>query len=161
MDVVWRAAAIYVFLFVFTRALGKRELSEMSAFELIVLVTIGDLVQQGVTQEDFSLTGAVLAVSTFGLLSLVWAYVSFRWPRTRPLLEGQPVVVFHRGRWLDDVLRVERLSREEVLEAARNQGIADLAVVRLGVLEPDGRFSFVKDGGDGDDQADPAEHKAG
>lgn len=145
MDVVWRASAIYLFLFVFTRALGKRELSEMSAFELIVLVTIGDLVQQGVTQEDYSLTGAVLAVSTFGLLSLLWAYVSFRLPRTRPVLEGQPVVVFHQGKWLDDVLRVERLRREEVLEAARNQGIADLAAVRLGVLEPDGRFSFVKE----------------
>lgn len=159
MDVVWRATVIYVFLFVFTRALGKRELSEMSAFELIVLVTIGDLVQQGVTQEDFSLTGAVLAVSTFGLLSLLWSYVGFRLPRARPVLEGQPVVVFHRGRWLDDVLRVERLHRDEVLEAARTQGIADLAEVRLGVLEPDGRFSFVKAGGD--EPVEPPEHKAG
>ncbi len=157
MDVVWRAVGIYFFLFLFTRALGKRELSEMSAFELIVLVTIGDLVQQGVTQEDFSMTGAVLAVSTFGLLSLLWAYVSFRLPRTRPVLEGRPVVVLHQGKWLDDVLRLERLSREEVLEAARNQGIADLAEVRLGVLEPDGRFSFVKDG----DQREPPEKKAG
>lgn len=159
MDVVWRATAIYFFLFLFTRVLGKRELSEMSAFELIVLVTIGDLVQQGVTQEDFSLTGAILAVSTFGLLSLLWAYVSFRLPRTRPLLEGQPVVVFHRGRWLDESLHVERLSREEVLEAARNQGIGDLAGVRLGVLEPDGRFSFVKEGEA--EQAGPPEKKAG
>lgn len=157
MDVVWRASAIYLFLFVFTRALGKRELSEMSAFELIVLVTIGDLVQQGVTQEDFSLTGAVLAVSTFGLLSLLWSYVSFRLPRARPLLEGHPVVVLHQGRWLDEVLTLERLTRDEVLEAARNQGIADLAEVRLGVLEPDGKFSFVKDG----DQNQPPEKKAG
>lgn len=158
MDVVWRACAIYFFLFVFTRALGKRELSEMSAFELIVLVTIGDLVQQGVTQEDFSLTGAVLAVSTFGLLSLLWAYVAFRFPRAQPILEGQPVVVFHRGKWLDDVLRVERLCRDEVLEAARNQGIADLAEVRLGVLEPDGRFSFLRDDGA---QSEPEPRKAG
>lgn len=159
MDVVWRATAVYCFLFLFTRALGKRELSEMSAFELIVLVTTGDLVQQGVTQEDYSLTGAVLAVSTFGLLSLMWAYVSFRLPRTRPVVEGQPVVVFHRGRWLDDVLRVERLHRDEVLEAARSQGIADLAEVRLGVLEPDGRFSFVKNGDD--DRPEPPDRKRG
>lgn len=144
MDVVWRAVTIYVFLFLFTRALGKRELSEMSAFELIVLVTIGDLVQQGVTQEDYSVTGAVLAVSTFGFLSLVGSWLGFRHRRLRPLLEGQPVVVVHEGRWLDEVLHVERLHREEVLEAARNQGIADLAGVRLGVLEPDGRFSFVR-----------------
>ena len=143
MDIVWRAAAIYFFLFLFTRALGKRELAEMSAFELIVLVTIGDLVQQGTTQEDFSVTGAMLAVSTFGFLALAGSYVSFRIPRTRPALEGQPVVVLHDGRWLDDVLRTERLDREEVLEAARNQGIGDLAAVRLAVVEPDGKFSFL------------------
>ena len=159
MDVVWRATAIYLFLFVFTRALGKRELSEMSAFELIVLVTIGDLVQQGVTQEDFSLTGAVLAVSTFGLLSLMWAYIGFRVKRLRPVLEGTPVVVFHEGRWLDEVLRIERLDREEVIEAARNQGIADLAGVRLGVLEPDGRFSFLRADGEGNG-APPEKHAA-
>jgi len=158
MDVVWRAATIYLFLFVFTRALGKRELAEMSAFELIVLVTIGDLVQQGVTQEDFSMTGAVLAVSTFGFLALIGSYVSFRFPRTQPILEGRPVVVVHQGRLLDDVMRVERLSIDEVREEARNQGIIDLAEVRLGILEPDGKFSFLKDESD---QHPPAEkHKS-
>lgn len=145
MDVVWRAVAIYAFLLLFTRALGKRELAEMSAFELLVLVTIGDLVQQGVTQEDFSMTGAMLAVSTFGFLALAGSYLGFRFPKAAPVIEGRPVVVFHQGKWLDEVLRVERLKRDEVLEAARSQGIQDLAVVRLGVLEPDGRFSFLKD----------------
>ena len=144
MDVVWRAAVVYVFLFLFTRALGKRELVEMSAFEMIVLVTIGDLVQQGVTQEDYSVTGAVLAVSTFGFLSLAGSYAAFKWRRTRPLLEGRPVIVVHEGKWIDRALRVERLTRDEVLEAARNEGIADLEEVRLGVLEPDGKFSFVR-----------------
>ena len=158
MDVVWRAAAIYLFLFVFTRALGKRELAEMSAFELIVLVTIGDLVQQGVTQEDFSMTGAVLAVSTFGFLSLIGSYVGFRFPRTRPVLEGSPVVVVHNGKLLEDVLRVERLSDEEIREEARTQGITDLADVRLGVLEPDGKFSFLKD--DGEQHQPPEKHKS-
>ena len=158
MDVVWRAAFVYFFLLLFTRALGKRELAEMSAFELIVLVTIGDLVQQGVTQEDFSVTGAMLAVSTFGFLALLGSYVAFRVPRARPALEGRPVVVFHDGRWLDDVLKVERLDREEVLEAARNQGISDLAGVRLGVLEPDGRFSFLKSG---DEPREPEKKRAG
>ena len=143
MDIVWRAAAVYLFLFLFTRAMGKRELVEMSAFEMIVLITIGDLVQQGVTQEDYSVTGAILAVSTFGFLSLVGSYVAFRFKRTRAVLEGRPVLVVHNGRWLDDALRVERVTRDEVLEAARNEGIGDLADVRVGVLEPDGKFSFV------------------
>jgi len=145
MDIVWRAAAVYLFLFLFTRALGKRELVEMSAFEMIVLITIGDLVQQGVTQEDYSVTGAILAVSTFGFLSLVGSYVAFRFKRTRSVLEGRPVLVVHNGRWLDDALKVERVTRDEVLEAARNEGIGDLKDVRVGVLEPDGKFSFVTD----------------
>jgi len=158
MDIVWRAAAIYVFLLLFTRALGKRELAEMSAFELLVLVTIGDLVQQGVTQEDFSSTGAILAVSTFGFLALLGSYTGFRFPRAAPVLEGRPVVVFHRGEFLDEVLKVERLNRTEVLEAARSQGIADLATVTLGVLEPDGRFSFLKEGDE--DSVNPPEKKS-
>ncbi|HVF20717.1 MAG TPA: YetF domain-containing protein [Mycobacteriales bacterium] len=158
MDVVWRAAAIYLFLFVFTRALGKRELAEMSAFELIVLVTIGDLVQQGVTQEDFSMTGAVLAVSTFGFLALAGSYTAFRFPRTQPLLEGRPVVVVHRGKLLDDVLRVERLSSDEVREEARNQGITDLMQVQLGILEPDSKFSFLKT--DGSQHLPDEKHKS-
>ncbi|HEV2890508.1 MAG TPA: YetF domain-containing protein [Frankiaceae bacterium] len=144
MDVVWRATAVYAFLFLFTRALGKRELVEMSAFEMVVLVTMGDLVQQGVTQEDFSVTGAVLAVSTFGFLALAGSYVAFRFRAARHVLEGRPVVVVHQGKVLDEALRVERVSRDEVLEAARNEGIGDLADVRVGVLEPDGKFSFVR-----------------
>lgn len=152
MDLVFRAAVIYLFLLLFTRALGKREFSEMSAFELIVIVTIGDMVQQGVTQEDYSVTGAILVVSTFGFLSLVGSYLSFRFPRLQPALEGRPVVVVHSGHVLDDVLRVERLTMDELLEAARGQGISDLRDVHLGVLEPDGKFSFV--------QHDGAQHEA-
>lgn len=158
MDVVWRAVTIYVFLLLFTRALGKRELAEMSAFELLVLVTIGDLVQQGVTQEDFSMTGAMLAVSTFGFLALLGSYVGFRFPKTAPALEGRPVVVLYNGEFLDEVLRTERLHREEITEAARNQGISDLAEVTLGVLEPDGKFSFLKD--DEEQHNPPDEKKA-
>ena len=144
MDVVYRAAAVYAFLYLFTRALGKRELTEISAFELLVLVTMGDLVQQGVTQEDFSVTGSILAVSTFGFLSLALGYVAFRFPRTQPVLEGRPVLVVREGRVLDEVLRIERLATDELLEAARGQGIADLRDVSYGVLEPDGKFSFIK-----------------
>ena len=156
MDIVFRAAVVYVFLFVFTRALGKRELAEMSAFELIVLVTIGDLVQQGVTQEDFSVTGSILAVSTFGLLSLTLGFVSFKLPRARPVLEGSPVLVVRDGAFLGDVLHLERLTKDEVLEAARDQGIRDLREVEVGILEPDGKFSFIKR--DGDQHLQPEKH---
>jgi uncharacterized membrane protein YcaP (DUF421 family) len=142
VEVVWRAAAVYFFLWFITRVIGKRELGQMSAFELVLLVTMGDLVQQGVTQEDFSVTGAVLAVGTFALLMVFFSYLSWRFKGTRRALEGMPVVVVKDGRMLEQVMRYERLSDTELEEGLREQGIDDVRKVRVGVLEPDGKFSF-------------------
>ncbi len=156
MEIVVRAAAIYLFLWFITRVVGKRELGQMSAFELVLLVTTGDLVQQGVTQEDYSVTGAMLAIGTFALLIVGFSWVSWRWPRTRTALEGLPVVVVQDGRMLERVMRDERLSDSELLEALREQGIEEVTSVRIGVLEPDGKFSFFT----GEDHP-PAPDKAG
>ena len=146
MEIVVRAAVIYFFLWVVTRVIGKRELGQMSAFELVLLVTMGDLIQQGVTQEDFSVTGAMLAVGTIALLIVFFSWVSWRWKGTRATLEGLPVIVVKDGRMLEQVMRLERLSDTELLEAAREQGIADLREITVGVLEPDGKFSFFTGG---------------
>jgi len=154
MEIVIRASVIFFFLWFLTRSLGKRELAEMTAFELVLLVVIGDLIQQGVTQEDYSLTGAILAAGTIGLWVLVFAFISFKTNRVAETLEGVPVVVLRDGHVLENVLRIERLKADEICEAARNQGIADLADIRLGVLEPDGKFSFITNDGE---QHDPSE----
>ena len=146
MEVVFRAAVIYFFLWGITRVVGKRELGQMSAFELVLLVTMGDLIQQGVTQEDYSITGAMLAVGTFALLIVFFAYVSWRFPGTREQLEGLPVVVVLDGQLREDVMRYERLPDTELKEAMREQGIADVRDVRVGILEPNGNFSFFTDG---------------
>lgn len=154
MEIVVRATVIFFFLWGLTRALGKRELAEMSAFELVLLVVVGDLIQQGVTEEDYSLTGAVLAAGTIGIWVLVFGYAAFRSKKLQPLLEGRPVIVVRDGVPLNEAMHVERVQVEEVKEAARNQGISDLAEVRIGVLEPDGRFSFIKTNGE---QGNPVE----
>lgn len=142
MEIVVRAAAVFFFLWFITRVSGKRELGQMSAFELVLLVTMGDLIQQGVTQEDYSVTGAMLAVSTMALLIVFFSYVSWRFPRTRRLLEGQPVVVVQDGAMREDAMRYERLTDTELHEALRQQGIEDVGKVKVGILEPDGNFSF-------------------
>ncbi len=147
MEVIARATVVYFFLWLVARGTGKRQLSEMTAFELILLVTLGDLVQQGVTQEDMSLTGAMLAVGTMTLWVVVFSYLEWWFPRTRPLVEGVPVVVVRDGEPVDEVLRLERVTFDELKEGARNQGISDLRAVRLGVLEPDGKFSFIQSEG--------------
>lgn len=158
MEIVVRATVVYFFLWAVARGVGKRELSEMTAFELILLVTMGDLIQQGATQEDMSITGAMLAVGTLALWILLFAYLSWRFKPLRPVLEGLPVVVVRAGRILDEVLRIERLTHDEIRAAARNQGISDLGEVTVGVLEPDGKFSFLTDPGDDHAAGAPDKH---
>lgn len=161
MEIIIRASIVFLVLFLVARGTGKRELSEMTVFELILLVTMGDLVQQGVTQEDMSITGAALAVGTLAFWILVLSAVSYRFKAARPLLDGRPVIVIHDGTPVDDALRLERLTVDELKEGARNQGIQDLGHVRLGVLEPDGRFSFLTRSPDDDQRPPPPEpHRA-
>jgi len=152
MEIIVRATILYFFLWAVARGVGKRELSEMTAFELILLITMGDLIQQGATQEDMSLTGAALAVSTLAMWIVGFAYLSWRFRRLHPILEGVPVMVIHRGQPLDKVMTIERLTVDELCEEARNQGISDLADVEIGILEPDGKFSFLQRSGDTDQQ---------
>ena len=157
MEIIVRSTIIYFFLFLVTRASGKRELSQMSAFEMILLIVMGDLVQQAVTQEDFSVMGGILAVSTIAFWLLLFSYISNRSKTARAATEGIPVVVARDGQPLSDVLRYEHVLLDELLGAARNHGIRDLEQVELAVLEPDGRFSFIKkrdsdSGDDGDDR---------
>ena len=144
MELPLRATAVFFFLWALTRALGKREMAEMSAFEMVLLITLGDLVQQGVTQEDDSVTGAFLAVGTIAFWVLVFAYISFRFPSSRRVVEGEPLIVVRKGKPMLEAMRTERLTIDEVLEAAREQGIADLDQVELAILDPDGNFSFIK-----------------
>lgn len=142
MEVVIRAAVMFCFLWLVTRAVGKRELGQLSAFELVLLVTMGDLVQQSITQEDYSVSGGMLTVGTFALLSVSLSYASWRFPRSRKLLEGRPAVVVRGGEAQLEVMAAERMTLTELLEGARKNGIRDLRDVELAVLENDGALSF-------------------
>ena len=144
MDLVLRAIFVFFLILLITRAVGRRELSSMEPFDLILLVVIGDLVQQGVTQSDYSLTGATLVIVTIALLTVATAWVSFRFRRLRPLLEGEPIVLIERGNLIDDNLRRERLTHEELESEARHQSIASLDDVQWAVLETNGKISFLQ-----------------
>lgn len=144
MEIVVRASLTFFFLWLLTRGLGRRELTQLSAFELILFVIMGDIIQQAVTQEDMSLVGGFLAVGTIGVWILVFSFVSYRWKRARGVMEGLPIVVVREGALLDKALKRERLTDDEVRMAARKQGIDDLADVAFGIFEPDGRFSFIQ-----------------
>jgi uncharacterized membrane protein YcaP (DUF421 family) len=159
VEIVIRAAVVFVFLWLVTRAVGRSTLGELSTFELLLYVTMGDLVQQAVTQQDYSVTAGVLAVSTFALLTVVLSWVQWRFPRARPVLTGRPVLVFADGRPIEEGMRRERLSFEDVLVAARQQGIRSTAEIEYAVLEADGRISFFTR--DAEDQGSPEPPQAG
>ena len=143
MDLVIRAAVGFLFVFFLTRVVGRRELSSLEPFDLIMLVMIGDLVQQGITQNDFSVTGMFLVGSTVALMTVAVSYATFRFPRARPLLEGEPVIVLQDGKPIDRNLRRNRITLEELAVAARQQQVGSLEDVQWAVLETSGQISFI------------------
>jgi uncharacterized membrane protein YcaP (DUF421 family) len=146
MEVVLRASFLFAFVFILTRAMPKRTLGDLAPFELLFLIVVGDLVQTGVTQEDYSVTGSVLALSTFGFWATVLTWISWRSQRARRLIEGVPLVLVSDGKPIEAALAMEQMPLAEVLEAARQAGLATLDEIRLAVLEPSGRISIIKRG---------------
>lgn len=144
MDIVLRASAMFAILFLLLRLLGKRELGQMTPFEFVVLVVMGDLIQQGVTHNDFSLTGATLAIVTFAFWGLVLSWVTYLFPRAEKLLDGEPRIVIQDGFLIEENLRRDRVTRAEVESEMRQAGIASMEDVAWGILEPQGKFSFIR-----------------
>src|SRR6266566_6026800 len=126
MDIVFRAAVAYVFIVFLLRVVGRRELSTMEPSDLVLLVVMGDLIQNGVTQSDLSMTGVVLATSTFGLLAVATSWVVFRSRRAQRVIEGQPLIVIEDGKPIERNMRSERLTLDEVMQEARAQEIEKL-----------------------------------
>ena len=144
MDIVFRAALVFLFLWVITRVVGRSSLGELSTFELLLYIVMGDLIQQAVTQQDYSLLSAVLAIGVFALMTIALSYAAWRWPALRTLIRGTPVLVLQRGTPLTDVMRRQRLTIDDLMAAAREQGIRRLSDVEVAVLEADGSISFFK-----------------
>jgi uncharacterized membrane protein YcaP (DUF421 family) len=144
MDLVLRAVATFFFIFLLTRIIGRRELSSLEPFDLILLIVLGDAVQQGLTQDDYSVTGAITVITTFALLQVLLSYLNFRVPRLRPILDGEPIVVVQDGKVIERNLKRERLTVEELAEEARTSQIASLDDVQWAVLETSGQISFIE-----------------
>jgi len=144
MDIALRAIFLYVFIVFVMRVVGRRELSSLGPVDLVMLVVIGDAVQQGLTQDDYSLTGAVIAVCAIAMMQVLSSYLSFRFARARKVLEGQPMLVIENGKLIDENLKRERMTAEEVAEEMRLQQIATFDEVQWAIVENNGSISFIK-----------------
>ncbi|CUR57978.1 conserved hypothetical protein [metagenome] len=161
MEIVVRALVVFLFLWVITRAVGRATLGELSTFELLLYVTMGDLVQQAVTQQDYSLTAGFLAVGTFALLTVLLSWGQWRFPRSRTLITGRPVLVIDRGTLVEAAMRTQRLAVADVLVAARQQGIRHTTEIEYAVLEANGQLAFFTYESSGDKSGAPAKPPEG
>lgn len=143
MDLVIRATVVFGFIFLVTRIAGRRQLSELEPFDVILLVVLGDLVQQGITQSDESVTGTLIVISTITLLSVTVGWLSFRFGRVRLITEGEPIILIYDGEIVEPNLRRERLTRSDLEEEARGQQLSSLDDVRYAILEDGGTISII------------------
>jgi len=144
VDIVIRGAVAYVFIIFLLRIIGRRELSTLAPSDLVLLVVMGDLVQNGVTQSDQSVTGVFLALSTFAILTVAVSVVTFKSRRVQTLVEGAPLILVQDGKPVEKNLRSERLNIDDIAEQARGQGIERLDEIKWCVLESSGSMSFIK-----------------
>jgi uncharacterized membrane protein YcaP (DUF421 family) len=144
VDIVLRAAVAYIFILFLLRIIGRRELSTLAPSDLVLLVVMGDLIQNGVTQSDQSVTGVFLALSTFALLTVAVSVLTYKSRRAQTLVEGAPLILVQDGKPVEENLRSERLNIDNVAEEARGQGIERLDQIKWCVLESSGNMSFIQ-----------------
>ena len=147
MDIVLRAAVAYLFIVFMLRIIGRRELSTLGPSDLVLLVVMGDLVQNGITQSDDSVTGIFLAISTFAMMTVALSLLTFKSRRARTIVEGEPLILVQDGKAVVKNLKAERLNLEDVSEQARGQGIESLDEIKWCVFETSGSMSFIKKSG--------------
>src|SRR5215467_7075573 len=142
MDLVVRCLILFPLVLVLTRVVTRRELSSLEPFDLVLLVVLGDMLQQGITQNDQSVTGAMIVVVSLSLLAVGSAFLTYRVRSVRRLMEGEPVMLIADGQFVHKNLQRERITLDELAAQARLVQISDLGKVRWAVLETNGRISF-------------------
>lgn len=143
MDIILRASVMFFIMYLLLRLLGKRELSQVTPFELVLLIVMGDLVQQGITHNDLSMTGAALAISTIAFWALTLSWITYLSPRAERILEGVPRVLVKHGALVGANMRRDRITRAELEIEMRLAGIGRIAEVAWAILEPNGKISFI------------------
>jgi len=145
-NIVLRTAAIYLVILIGLRLAGKREIGQMTVFDLVVLLLLANAVQNAMVGPDTSLAGGILAAVVLLVVNAIVARLRLRWPRLRRIVEGAPTLLVLRGEVMADHLRREGLDQETLKTALREHGVANLGDVEMAVLEIDGSISVVPAG---------------
>ncbi|MGE8360311.1 DUF421 domain-containing protein [Pseudomonas sp.] len=144
MDAVLRAAVLYVALLLIFKVAGRQSLSELTLFDFVLLLIIGEASQQALLGEDFSLTNSILVVSTLVAIDVALTMVKRRWPKADLWLEGAPLIVVEQGVPLESRLKEARLRLDDVMESAREKhGLERLDQIKYAILERNGKISII------------------
>jgi uncharacterized membrane protein YcaP (DUF421 family) len=143
MDLAIRAVVLYCFVYLLMRIMGRRELSSLEPFDLILLIVIGDAIQQGLTQDDYSVTGALIVVGTFAMMQVLISFLSYKFPGMRPVMDGEPIVIVQDGKAIERNMKRERITLDEVMVEVRMQQISSIEDVEWAVLETSGKISVI------------------
>ncbi|MBZ5566804.1 MAG: DUF421 domain-containing protein [Acidobacteriia bacterium] len=144
LQIVARTLVIYLVVLIGVRLSGKREVGQMTPFDLTLLLLISNAVQNAMTGPDTSLLGGIVAAATLLVVNYLVAEVSGKDRRLRRVIEGSPTLLVHNGQVLESHLAREHVSHDELMRALREHGIGDLGDVALAVLEVDGSISALK-----------------
>jgi uncharacterized membrane protein YcaP (DUF421 family) len=143
MDLVLRALVLFAAVYMLLRVVGRRELAQMEPIDFILLIVLGDAIQQGLTQDDYSVTGALIVIFTIAAIQVVVGYITFRSRKVRAVMEGEPVVLIEDGRVIERNLRRARIAEDELAEEARLSQVTSLRDVAWAVLETSGKVSII------------------
>ena len=144
MDAVLRASAIYLFLLLILRMSGKRPIAQVTTFDFVLLLIIGEATQQGLIGDDFSVTKALLLIVSLVGIDIGMSLLQGRWPRLGVVVEGAPLIVLSNGEPLHARMKKARLDEHDLMEAARNKhGLERLDQIKFAVLERDGGISII------------------
>ncbi|AJE22521.1 DUF421 domain-containing protein [Azotobacter chroococcum] len=144
MDAVLRATAIYLALLALFKIAGRRTLADISNFDLLLLLIIGEATQQALLGDDFSLTNALIVIVTLIVIDVGLSFVKLRFARIDTLIEGTSTLIVEDGRPLKKRLREARLREEDILLAARqSQGLEQMRQIKYAILEKNGKISII------------------
>ncbi|TME27509.1 MAG: DUF421 domain-containing protein [Chloroflexi bacterium] len=142
-EIVLRTAVVYIAVLVLLRIAGKRELGQMSAVDLVVILVISNAVQNAMTGGDNSLVGGILAASVLVGMNLLFGRIANRVPYLAHLFSSEPTLLVDEGKLVEKHLERENVSREDIEMSAREHGLDDLKDVRAAILERDGSISII------------------
>ena len=134
----------YVWLVVFLRLSGKRTLSKLNAFDFVVTVALGSTLASVLTSQQLPLANGLLALALLIVLQYAVAWLTARAAWFRRLIRSEPTLLFRQGEFLEGAMRASRISRDEVIAAARREGVGDLADIEAILIETDGSFSVLR-----------------